>query len=135
MSLESTLARARERAGSVLMTSTCKVAHQDGPSTTGGLKRAGWTVDHAAAPVRIEGANTGSSPSRDLDLDGLSVTVPVRVARFAWDIDNLGTNSVFEVTSGDCAGEFFRVVEASPKDHASSRRVAVVGIDRPEGWS
>lgn len=112
------------------MTSTCTIAHRGGTTSAGGIKKTVWTPDYTDHPVRIG----GGEGSRTLDVDGLPVTVPVRVASLP-----IGTSVtdgvVIEITSGDLEGKFFRVVESTGKDQATALRVQVVGIERPDGWS
>jgi hypothetical protein len=114
------------------MTSTCTIGHKSGTSTTGGLKKPSWSKS-TGVPIRLGGANAGSSGSRTVDIDGAPVEVPIRVASFP-----IGTaledGWIIEITSGDNAGRFYRVVEAGGKDQATALRMQVVGTERPDGW-
>lgn len=112
------------------MTSTCTIGHKGGTTSSGGIKRAVWTPDYSDHPIRIG----GTEGTRALDIDGLPVTVPTRVASLP--IGTVVTDgTVIEITAGDLAGEFFRVVEATGKDQATALRVQVIGTERPDGWT
>jgi hypothetical protein len=111
------------------MTSRATIGHKSGTDTSGGLKKPSWSKS-AGVPMRLGGT---SDASRTVDIDGSPVTVPVRVASFP-----IGTaledGWIIELTSGDNAGRFYRVVEAGGKDQATALRVQVVGTERPDGW-
>lgn len=111
------------------MTSTATIGHKSGTSTSDGLKKPSWAKS-TGVPIRLGGT---SDASRTVDLDGAPVSVPVRVASFPVGTA-LEDGWVVEITSGDNAGRFYRVVEAGGKDHATALRVQVVGTERPDGW-
>lgn len=116
------------------MTSRATVRRRSGYSTVDGFDVPSWSVVYADLPLRVAGAVRGNAPSRLVDAGGVRVEVGVRVAHFPHDAAALADGDLVEVTSGDCAGLVFRVVEVAWQDQATSRRVPVVTVERPGEW-
>jgi len=135
MTAASAAARGRA-AAAARMTSTCNVRRKTGATTlVGGFKVPVWATIHAAVNVRIGGAHSGSAQSRRLEVAGVGVEVPVRVASFAYDLTDLRDGDLIEMLSGDTDDLMFRIVEVDPQDQATARRAQVVGTTRPEEWT
>lgn len=130
-SIEATLPRLRAEA-EARMTSRCSVMRKTGGTTTvGGFKVDEWAAVHVDLPVRI-----GSSErSRRVDVVGVDYDTPLRVASFPRATEDLRDADLIEITSGDTAGQVFRLIETEPADQQTARRINVVGVARPEEWS
>ncbi len=94
-----------------------------------------WSTVYAAAPLRLGGANQGSTGSRVVEVDGGELALATRVAHFPHDHDALRDGDLIDVTAGECAGLVLRIVEATFQDQATARRVQVVEDRRPEEWA
>lgn len=119
------------------MTSTALVRRvdPDNPTTDGnGFEVDGWAEVYAGK-FRLGGSERGGSAARKVNIGDVEVALAVRVAHFPADAAGLRDGDLIEVTSGDCAGVFLRVVEASFQDQATARRVPVIETDRPGGWT
>lgn len=117
------------------MTSTARVRRPGGPPTTdaNGFEVDGW-VDVYSGPFRLGGsANVGQT--RNATVGEVEVTLAVRTAHFPATTTGLRDGDLIEVTSGENAGAFLRIVEASWQDQSTARRVPVVEAQRPGGWS
>jgi hypothetical protein len=129
VSVSSAVARGRA-AALARMTSTATVRRRNGFVTVDGAQVPAWTDVVMDSPVRVG----GSERSRTVSVAGSEVEVAVRVAHFPTTVE-LADGDVVEVSSGDCAGMFLEVVEASWQDQSTARRVPVVQTTEPEGWA
>jgi hypothetical protein len=130
------LASGRARAES-RMTSRARVRRvdPDNPTTVDGIETDGWADVYADLPMRLGGSDRGGAGTRSVTIGETEVQVAVRVAHFPADTTGLRDGDVVEVTEGENAGVFARIVEAGWQDQATARRVPVVETQRPEGWS
>lgn len=135
MSLAHALVRGR-RAAASRMTSRCTVRRKTGATTTNaaGLAVPVWEDVHADLPVRVAGTSGGASPSTTQTLGPTEVQASRRELHFPHDTTGLKDNDLVEVTSGDCAGLVFRVIEADWADQATARRIAVEATPAPTEW-
>lgn len=118
------------------MTSRCTVKAPEAPTTDAdGYETAAWTVLHEDLPIRVGGSERGGSGSRSTNVGGVEVEVATRVAHLPADTSGLVDGAVIEITAGENAGGFLRIVEASWQDQATARRVPVVETSEPAGWS
>lgn len=119
------------------MTSTALVKRPSGGSTTNaeGFQVAGWTTVYTGLPMRLGGSDRGGAGSRSVVVGDVELALAVRVASFPYDTANLRDGDVVEVTAGENAGAFLRIVEASWQDQATARRVPVIEAQKPEGWA
>lgn len=137
MSLDSVLASGRAAALG-RMSSRCTVRRKTGATTTSaaGLVVPVWEDVYTSLPVRVAGTSNGASPSQALTLGSATeVQASRRELHFPHDTTVLRDGDLVEITSGDCAGLVFRVVEADFADQVTARRVAVVATTAPEEWS
>jgi hypothetical protein len=117
------------------MTSTARVRKPGGSTTNAdGFEVDGWS-DVYTGPFRLGGANAGGAGSRTVTIGDTEVTLAVRVAHFPADTTGLVDGAVIEVTGGENAGQFLRIVEASWQDQSTARRVPVIEAQRPGGWA
>jgi hypothetical protein len=128
------LASGRARAES-RMTSRARIRRIDpaNPTTVDGIETDGWADVHTDLPMRL-GGSSGAAGTRTVTIGETEVQVAVRVASFPADTTGLRDGDVVEVTEGESAGVFARIVEAGWQDQATARRVPVVETQRPEGW-
>lgn len=116
------------------MSSTCIVRRRTGYTTVDGMQVPAWT-DVYSGPVRIAGAERGSSGSRTVTVGDTAVSLATRSAHFPAATTGLRDDDLIDVTGGECAGLALRIVEASWHDQATARRLPVVQVQRPEEWS
>lgn len=130
-------ALARGRAAALArMTSRCAIMRKTGATTTvSGLEVPEWATVDADSPVRVAGTSENAAPSRDLGVNGIEGQVARRELHLPYDIADLADGDLVEITSGDCAGLVFRVVEADWQDQATARRVPVDATQRPGEWA
>lgn len=118
------------------MTSRATVKRPGGPPVVvDGLEVDGWLTQHADLPGRIAASRGGAGQSRKITVGQTEVQVAVREWHCPASTSGLRDGDVIEVTAGENAGVFLRVVEGSWQDQATARRVPVVEIQQPEGWS
>ena len=131
----STLEVRRRRALS-RMTSRATIKRPSGATTTdaNGFKVPGWATLFTALPMRLGGADRGGSGTRAATSGGVEVQLAVRVASFPHDTTGLRDGDVVQVTAGENAGVFVRIVEAAWQDQATARRVPVIETTQPAGW-
>lgn len=117
------------------MTSTALV-RRPGASTTDadGFEVDGWTQVYAG-PFRLGGSDAGAAGSRNVRVGDVELALAVRIAHFPASTTGLRDGDLIQVTAGENAGAFLRIVEASWQDQATARRVPVVEAQEPEGWS
>ena len=119
------------------MTSRVTIHREDpeNPTTDGrGLEVAGYTTVTTDVPFRLA-ATRGNGRSRTVRRGDSEVEVAVREGHMPTWVDDLSDRDVLEVTSGESAGRFFEVVDATPADQQTARRPEVVEIDKPGGIS
>jgi hypothetical protein len=118
------------------MASTATVRRPGGTTTNaGGFKVDAWTDVHTDIPFRLGGKAQFSGETRSVTVGDVELTLAVRVGHFAADTTGLADGDMIEVTGGENAGAFLRIVEASWQDQATARRVPVVEAQRPGGWT
>lgn len=119
------------------MTSTAVVRRVD-PANPGtdenGFEVDGWTTVYDG-PFRLGGSTRGDAPTRRVSVGDVELQLAARVAHFPASTTGLRDGDVIEVTEGENAGAFLRIVEASWQDQATALRVPVVEAQRPSGWS
>lgn len=117
------------------MTSRALVKRPGGTTTDeNGFEVDGWTTIYSG-PFRLSGSNRGSTGSRTAHVGDIDVELAVRVAHFPATTTGLRDGDVIEVTAGENADNFLRIVEASWQDQATALRVPVVEAQRPGGWT
>lgn len=116
------------------MTSRATVKRPGEPVKVDGLEVDGWATIHEDLPGRIA-ANRGAGQSRTVRIGETEVQIAVREWHCPAGTEDIQDGDVLEVTAGENAGIFFRVVESAWQDQATARRLPVVEIQEPEGWS
>lgn len=117
------------------MTSRATIKRPGGTTTDAdGFQVPGWLTLFTALPMRLGGADSGGSGTRSTTSGGVDVQLAVRVASFPHDTTGLRDGDVVQVTAGENAGVFVRIVEAAGQDQATARRVPVIETTQPAGW-
>jgi hypothetical protein len=119
------------------MTSRVTIRRATGRTTqdeTTGSEAAVFEMTHADLPFRLAGTYRGDSPSRTVDVGGVEVTLAVRVGSVPAETQDIADGDLIEVTSGECAGTVWRIVEADFQDQATARRLPIVATQRPTEW-
>jgi hypothetical protein len=86
-------------------------------------------------PFRLSGSPRGGAGSRTVRVGDVDVELAVRVGNFPAATTGLRDGDLIQITGGENAGGFLRIVEASWQDQATALRVPVVEAQRPGGWS
>lgn len=127
-------ARAESRMGAVNGGSTATVWREDpdnNPVVVDGLETPSWVAELTSLPGRLA-ANRGASQSRTVTIGQTEVQLAVR----EWHCPAgtaLHDGDVIEVTSGEHAGTYLRVIESNGSDQATALRVPVIETQKPEG--
>lgn len=137
--LTARLARGREAAearmgwsnGNHASDAVVKREDPDNPQVVDGLEVPSWTIVHQLLVGRLD----GSDGTRTITIGQTEVQVAVRVWKCPAGTSDLIEGDVLQITAGENAGIFLRVVEAAWEDQAIQRRVPVVETQEPEGWS
>lgn len=121
------------------MTSRCTAKRKDNEadpvSDAHGFESQPWTVLEVDLPIRVGGYQRGASGSRAVTSGGVEVELATRVAHLPAVTTGLRDGDIIEVTSGENEGLFLRVVEATFQDQATARRLPVLEVAEPEGWT
>jgi len=117
------------------MTSTGKVWRKDltTPVVVDGLETPHWTAEHSTLAGRLAGTSGGAAQTRRVSIGQTEVQLAVREWHCPVGTTNLRDGDVIEVTAGENAGIFLRVIEATGQDQSTARRVPVVEIQKPGG--
>src|SRR5690349_5528463 len=93
------------------MTSRCTIKREGGTTTdAAGFEVEGWTVVETDLRCRVAGSR-GAIGSRAADVGGTEVQVAVPELHVPALTRSLRDGDVAEVTVGECAGAFYRLVE------------------------
>lgn len=116
------------------MTSRATVWREDpaNPVVVDGLEVPGYVAEMSDLPGRLA-ANRGAGQTRTITIGQTEVQVAVREWHCPAGTVGLRNGDVLEVTAGDSAGTFLRVVEATSTDQATALRLPVVETQKPEG--
>lgn len=117
------------------MTSRATAKREGDPTTVDGLEVPSWTVVVADLHGRLAGSSGGAAQTRTVTIGQTDVQLAVREWHCPASTTGLRDGDIIEVIAGDNAGVFLRVVESAFQDQATARRVPVVEIQEPEGWS
>ena len=131
MSVESALAAGRA-AAERRMTSRATI-YRDGVPTTDddGFEVDGWEVIEANIPCRLAGSTAGASGTRKVTVADVESQVAVRVLHLPTSTTTLRDGDLVEITDGEQAGRFLRIVEATGADQQTALRVPVYEVPRP----
>ena len=133
MSVESALAAGRA-AAERRMTSRATIYRDGVPATDDdGFEVEGWGVIENNIPCRLSGSTAGASGTRTITTGGVEVQVAVRVLNLPASTTTLQDNDLVELTEGEQAGRFLRIVEATGADQQTALRVPVYEVPRPAG--
>lgn len=104
------------------------------PQLVDGLKVPRWTTTHELLEGRIAGGR-GAAASRTVAVGQTDVQVALREWHCAAATTDLRDGDVVEIVAGENAGLFLQIVEAEWQDQATARRLPVMQIQRPKGWT
>lgn len=117
------------------MTSRVTVRRKTGGTTiVNGLEVPAWATVHADLPFRSGGGTSGDGGSRGVTIGGVTFEEATAVGHVPATTVDLADNDLIEVTSGEWAGDVFRIVAAIRYDQKTARRVPIVEAQRPEEW-
>lgn len=117
--------------------STVVVRRPTGGTTTDpatGRLVAEWGDVHVGLAARI-GSSWGASPSRTVNVADVEQRVATRTLHLPADTSDLVDGDHVLVTAGENVDTIWRIVESEWQDQATARRLPVVQVDAPEGWS
>lgn len=116
------------------MTSTATVYRAGGKTTDDdGFEVDGWVTVLSGLPFRLAGSSAGASGTRTVTIGGTEAQVAVRVGHLPAGTTGLRDNDIIEVTAGESAGQFLRVIEATAADQQTALRLPVYEVPRPTG--
>ena len=104
------------------------------PVVVDGLKVPKWVVTHRLLIGRLAGAR-GAAATRTVTVGQSEVQVAVRAWHCPATTTDLRDGDVLEIVAGENAGTFLQIVEATWQDQATARRLPVIEIQKPKGWS
>ncbi len=106
--------------------------YPDPPATdANGFSVRSFDTVASAVPFRLA-SKRGSTGSRTVRVGDSEVEVAVQEGHVPTWVTDLADNDLFEVTAGENAGRWLRVVEASSADQQTARRVPGVEEQKPE---
>lgn len=95
-----------------------------------------WATVHADLPFRSDSGGTSDGGSRGVSVGGVTFEDATGVGHVPATTTDLADNDLIEVTSGEWAGDVWRVVAATGRfDSKTARRVPIVEDVRPEEWA
>lgn len=103
---------------------------RENPRKVGRLEVPKWDVVHATLAGRLAGGST----TRTVTIGQTEVQVAVREWRCPAATADLVEGDIIEISAGENAGVFLRVVEATWEDQVTERRIPVVEEQKPQGW-
>ena len=114
------------------MTSRATV-HREGGTTIDddGFEVDGWEVIEANIPCRLAGSTAGASGTRKVTVADVESQVAVRVLHLPTSTTTLRDGDLVEITDGEQAGRFLRILEATGADQQTALRVPVYEVSRP----
>lgn len=98
-----------------------------------GLEVPEWATVHIG-PMRLAGANSGSSGTRVESTPGGEMRVGMRTAHFPASVANLAEGDLIDITAGENTGTAWKILEADFADQQTARRLPVESVQRPSEW-
>lgn len=120
------------------MLSRCVVWRRTGGYITNddGARVPEWGAVYVDLPVRISGGSSSDGGSRGVTIGSVTFEDATGVGHFPAPSPLLSDGDLFEVTSGEWAGDVYRIVAAIRYDQQTARRLPIVEAQRPaEGWA
>jgi hypothetical protein len=120
------------------MLSTVTVRRKTGltvQNETTGEEAPEWEAVYTGLPFRSDGASSSDGGSRSVTIGGVTFETATGIGHMPADTTDLADDDFIEVTSGEWAGDVFRVVAAVRYDQKTARRVPIVEATRPSEWS
>lgn len=136
MSREVALAAGRA-AAELGMTSRAVTMRKTGDTTEGanGYEVPEWAAVHTDLPFRSDGNSSGDGGSRGVEIGGVTFEDATGVGKIPALTTDIEDDDYVLVTSGEWAGDVFRIVAAVHYDQKTARRVPIVEEVRPEEWA
>lgn len=117
------------------MTSRVTLKRENGTTTDAdGYEIPAWSVVYADLPFRSAGGGVADGGSRGVRIGGVTFEDATGVGNFPHPSELLRDGDVFEVTSGEWAGDFYRIVAAIRYDQHTARRLPIQETAKPDGW-
>lgn len=119
------------------MTSRVAIMRKTGDTTTdaNGYEVDEWATVHADLPFRSDSGGTSDGGSRGVTIGGVTFEDATGTGHMPATTTDLADDDLIEVTSGEWAGDVFRIVAAVRYDQKTARRVPIVEEVRPEEWA
>lgn len=93
-----------------------------------------WDVIEADLPCRLAGSSNATS-SRTVTAGDVEAQVSTRELHVPATTKTLRDGDLAEITAGENAGAIYRLIEVDARDQATTLRIPVVAVTRPEEWS
>lgn len=130
MSVTSALSAGRA-AAERRMTSRVSIAHTTGGKTTNadGYEVDGLATSYTDVPFRLDDVR-----GHDVTIGGVTFSEATGIGHFPAS-QELQDGDVVRVDRGEWAGSYHRIVKAIKADQKTARKVPIVEVSQPEGWS
>lgn len=94
-----------------------------------------WEDVHTDLPFRCDSGGSSDGGSRSVTIGGVTFENATGVGHFPAATTDLADDDLLEVTSGEWAGDVFRIVAAVRYDQKTARRLPIVEAKRPKEWA
>ena len=94
-----------------------------------------WASVHVDLPWRTAAGSSGDGGSRGVTVGGVTFEEATGVGHCPATTADLRDDDLVEVTTGEWAGDVYRIVAAIRYDQKTARRLPVVGAARPTEWT
>lgn len=137
MSVDYALTAGRSAAES-RMTSRVTIRRKTGATAqdeTSGEEVPIWDDVHTDLPFRSDGGSSSDGGSRTVTIGGVTFEDATGVGHVPATTDDIEDGDLIDVTSGEWAGDVFRIVAAIRYDQKTARRLPIVEEPRPAEWA
>lgn len=118
------------------MKSRVAVMRKTGDTTeVNGYEVTEWAAVHVDLPFRSDSGGFTDGGSRGITIGGVTFEDATGVGHMPAATADLQDDDLLEVTSGEWAGDVYRIVAAVRYDQKTARRVPIVEEPRPEEWA
>lgn len=127
---------AGRQAAEARMASRVAVMRKTGDTTTvSGYEVPEWAAVYTDLPFRSDDGGPGTGGSMGVTIGGITFEDATGRGHMPATTTDLQDDDLIEVTSGEWAGDVFRIIAAVKYDQKTARRVPIVEEVRPEEWT
>lgn len=116
-------------------TSRAVVMRKTGDTTeVNGYEVPEWAAVHVGLSFRSDSGGSSDGGSRGVTIGGVTFEDATGIGHMPASTADLQDDDLLEVTSGEWAGDVYRIVAAVRYDQKTARRVPIVEEPRPQEW-